>query len=385
MSPTQWHTVVISLNRSTTVLRHNGQVFVGAGVCQARQDVDRDNINTTLSVTIGSRTGDAFCGEVTDANVWAGAMSSPQFEQGSLSCGDAAQGDIVSWRDVSKGQLVGTSIQTPSLCDVNGAWGEWSDWSQCSRSCGGGNSTRRRLCDSPPPDADGRPCAGDSGEGKACHTDECPVCGKLEPPEHGFVNCSGDESINCTVACDDGYEFSIEPLPDYYCGPDTAHRWSHQTEDNPRARVPDCAAAMRGLVWAIKGFTAAVELLQERAGDGNFTVDVGGVQYSVTGQNVTGNVSCGPGMAQACNTGTYEKNHVCTECGVGFFQDLRAQTSCKECPSGYMSAAVGMTSAGECNVTTTTETPTDKTDEDSNLGGIECNEGAADSTETRVH
>ena len=73
------------------------------------------------------------------------------------------------------------------------------------------------------------------------------VCSKLEPPEHGFVNCSGDESINCTVACDDGYEFSIEPLPYYYCGPDTANRWSHQTEDNPRARVPDCAGALIAL------------------------------------------------------------------------------------------------------------------------------------------
>lgn len=73
------------------------------------------------------------------------------------------------------------------------------------------------------------------------------VCGKLEPPEHGFVNCSDDESINCTVACDAGYEFSIEPLPYYYCGPDTASRWSHRTEDNPRARVPDCAGVLNAL------------------------------------------------------------------------------------------------------------------------------------------
>ncbi|XP_059175231.1 sushi, von Willebrand factor type A, EGF and pentraxin domain-containing protein 1-like [Physella acuta] len=43
-------------------------------------------------------------------------------------------------------------------CPVNGKFGDWSEWSQCSASCGGGSSIRRRLCDNPPPSKGGAQC-----------------------------------------------------------------------------------------------------------------------------------------------------------------------------------------------------------------------------------
>ena len=68
------------------------------------------------------------------------------------------------------------------------------------------------------------------------------VCGPVEEPEHGFLDCEddGEGNLNCTAQCDVGYDFGEEPLPYYYCNADTAHKWNFQTEDNPLGRIPDC-------------------------------------------------------------------------------------------------------------------------------------------------
>ena len=37
-------------------------------------------------------------------------------------------------------------------------WGDWSAWSNCTETCGGGEQTRNRTCDSPEPNAVGDNC-----------------------------------------------------------------------------------------------------------------------------------------------------------------------------------------------------------------------------------
>ncbi|XP_067156720.1 hemicentin-1 [Apteryx mantelli] len=69
-----------------------------------------------------------------------------------------------------------TQIQRCSTetCPVDGNWGQWQTWSQCSASCGGGEQTRVRLCNSPAPSNRGRPCPGDSSQISRCNIQACP-------------------------------------------------------------------------------------------------------------------------------------------------------------------------------------------------------------------
>jgi hypothetical protein len=42
------------------------------------------------------------------------------------------------------------------------------------------------------------------------------------------------------MSCDDGFDFDIEPLPLYYCGPQTSQEWNFQNDENPDRRIPSC-------------------------------------------------------------------------------------------------------------------------------------------------
>nr|XP_054608122.1 hemicentin-1 isoform X2 [Nothobranchius furzeri] len=59
-------------------------------------------------------------------------------------------------------------------CPVDGSWGSWQPWGDCSASCGGGERTRVRLCNSPSPVNGGRPCPGDSTQLSRCNIQACP-------------------------------------------------------------------------------------------------------------------------------------------------------------------------------------------------------------------
>ncbi|XP_052863793.1 hemicentin-1-like [Anopheles cruzii] len=58
-------------------------------------------------------------------------------------------------------------------CHVDGGWSEWSPWSRCSKTCGTGVKTRKRLCNNPEPKAGGRVCAGENTEIAQCSTKRC--------------------------------------------------------------------------------------------------------------------------------------------------------------------------------------------------------------------
>ncbi|KAM4812745.1 hemicentin-1 [Urocitellus parryii] len=100
-----------------------------------------------------------------------------------------------------------TQIQRCStdMCPVDGNWGNWQSWSHCSASCGGGEKTRNRLCDSPMPSKGGRSCPGDATQVSRCNTQACPggpqrargsVIGNINDVEFGiaFLNATITDS-----------------------------------------------------------------------------------------------------------------------------------------------------------------------------------------------
>uniref|UniRef100_A0A8D2B9D0 Hemicentin-1 n=1 Tax=Sciurus vulgaris TaxID=55149 RepID=A0A8D2B9D0_SCIVU len=100
-----------------------------------------------------------------------------------------------------------TQIQrcNTDLCPVDGNWGNWQSWSHCSASCGGGEKTRKRLCDSPVPSQGGRSCLGDATQVSRCNIQACPggpqrargsVIGNINDVEFGiaFLNATITDS-----------------------------------------------------------------------------------------------------------------------------------------------------------------------------------------------
>uniref|UniRef100_A0A8D0P2M9 Hemicentin-1 n=1 Tax=Sus scrofa TaxID=9823 RepID=A0A8D0P2M9_PIG len=93
------------------------------------------------------------------------------------------------------------------LCPVDGSWGSWQSWSWCSASCGGGEKTRKRLCNNPVPSKSGRPCPGDATQVSRCNIQACPggpqrargsVIGSINDVEFGiaFLNATVADSPN---------------------------------------------------------------------------------------------------------------------------------------------------------------------------------------------
>ncbi|XP_044123231.1 hemicentin-1 isoform X1 [Neovison vison] len=87
------------------------------------------------------------------------------------------------------------------MCPVDGSWGNWHSWGQCSASCGGGEKTRKRLCNNPVPSKSGRPCPGDATQVSRCNMQACPggpqrargsVIGNINDVEFGiaFLNAT---------------------------------------------------------------------------------------------------------------------------------------------------------------------------------------------------
>ena len=60
---------------------------------------------------------------------------------------------------------------------VNGVWGEFAEWNDCPVSCGGGERSRVRTCDSPAPAHGGNDCTVDGSsntEVERCNENPCP-------------------------------------------------------------------------------------------------------------------------------------------------------------------------------------------------------------------
>jgi len=133
----------------------------------------------------------------------------PEWESCSVSCGGGEQSRFRSCDspapeyggddctiDGSESSEIQSCNENP--CPINGGWGEWLDWEVCSVSCGGGEQTRLRSCDNPAPEHGGDDCSVDgssNSETQNCNENPCPIDGGLS---------EWDEWGACTEPCGGG-------------------------------------------------------------------------------------------------------------------------------------------------------------------------------------
>ncbi|XP_026542486.1 A disintegrin and metalloproteinase with thrombospondin motifs 13 [Notechis scutatus] len=56
---------------------------------------------------------------------------------------------------------------------VHGQWSAWGSFTPCSRSCGGGITSRQRQCNNPRPAFGGQPCQGETLQAEMCNVQPC--------------------------------------------------------------------------------------------------------------------------------------------------------------------------------------------------------------------
>ncbi|GLD59246.1 brain-specific angiogenesis inhibitor 1-like protein [Lates japonicus] len=83
-------------------------------------------------------------------------------------------------------------------CPVDGRWQPWSTWGSCSKTCGGGNQQRQRVCEGPL--FGGEPCPGEKGEQRRCNEKRCPEPHEICPEQN-----TGDVVWKQTPAGDMAY------------------------------------------------------------------------------------------------------------------------------------------------------------------------------------
>lgn len=78
---------------------------------------------------------------------------------------------------VSNEQCVGDESEsrkcTEKPCPIDGEWSDWGSLSPCSRTCGTGYQVKKRFCDNPKPQHDGRKCEGFFEEYNYCQNKPC--------------------------------------------------------------------------------------------------------------------------------------------------------------------------------------------------------------------
>ncbi|XP_057292430.1 A disintegrin and metalloproteinase with thrombospondin motifs adt-1-like isoform X2 [Hydractinia symbiolongicarpus] len=171
----------------------------------------------------------------------------------SLSCGlgvkQRSRSLVVTSDDTV--QYSQSSSCTLMACPIDGKFSEWGSFSKCNVSCGYGKKSRRRACDSPPPQNDGNDCTGVTVDWETCGDPlVCPINGNWTEwsaftfcnkpcgngtrtryrtcnnpaPQFGGELCQGDatESLTCvTHPCTPvkviiGVEFVDEKYHDFY-------------------------------------------------------------------------------------------------------------------------------------------------------------------------
>eukprot|EP00929_Paragymnodinium_shiwhaense_P115847 TRINITY_DN8499_c0_g8_i1.p1 TRINITY_DN8499_c0_g8~~TRINITY_DN8499_c0_g8_i1.p1 ORF type:complete len:5046 (+),score=966.34 TRINITY_DN8499_c0_g8_i1:123-15260(+) len=121
-------------------------------------------------------------------------------------------------------------------CPQHCSLGQWQDWSDCSRTCGGGVETRRRLVSIEPMHG-GKECGNNNGQSRVCSQHPCPV---------DCIYKAWTDWSECTATCGGGHRFrsheTVEPLyGGYACHPERTSR--------AMCSVAPCPVNCRWGVW----------------------------------------------------------------------------------------------------------------------------------------
>jgi len=123
-----------------------------------------------------------------------------------------------------------TTTTTPSTTStpppaINGKWGGWGPWSTCSKTCGLGEKSRTRACNSPAPKNGGKSCEGTDVDKDECNLKECPSaveipdeCGEKKFQEIRIVNGRPAKLGAWPWQVAIGYKNPDEDKLDYLCG-----------------------------------------------------------------------------------------------------------------------------------------------------------------------
>ncbi|KAG9356143.1 hypothetical protein JZ751_000987, partial [Albula glossodonta] len=162
-----------------------------------------------------------------------GAMSSP---------GIQVSDSLSPSSPVSPGDLLRSSRL--ALPAVNGGWSPWGSWAQCSRDCGGGIRSRKRVCSSPEVRYGGVPCLGPALEYQECNINPCPG----ERLQTGAAECANPWSCSPPAAYGGDICLGLhteEALCNTQPCPESWSPWSRWSQCEPtgvQVRVRHCDA-----------------------------------------------------------------------------------------------------------------------------------------------
>ena len=111
-------------------------------------------------------------------------------------------------------------------------------WSSCSKSCGGGNSSRILPCTNPMPFNGGRPCIGNPEQRSECNTFPCPSKSKKI---NGFVSILPTTAKIFSLVHGGWSEWGTwSSVCSESCGPGRQKRYRNCTQPEPQHGGNDC-------------------------------------------------------------------------------------------------------------------------------------------------